>query len=499
VFLVAFAAAIASADNESPRIGTVIDGSLGQRLDAAVQAQDAKPFWGAILVARDGKIVLAKGYGLADLKAIPNTPQMLFDIGSASKPFTAAAILKLEEQGKLKTADSITQYLEEVPKDKAAVTIQHLLTHTSGISGDIDFTGVMLRDREPMTAAVLKAPLRSVPGQAFQYANPNYFLLAAIIERASGQKFESYIKEQVLVPAGMTNTYFLQDPNVDRALETQRVLRPGTNGEAPLTDRASWFAWSWGFRGATGIVTSADDLFRWDEALRGDKILGKQAKEKFFRPDKAGYACGWQIGQAVDGSAIVGHGGATRGYRTELARYPKHNALIVVLTDESTDPRAIQHRLEAVLIAGSDKGSIEAKQSDHGPKADIAEAVFKNYHDLKWDKILPDLGPNSPEICVLHVDPKTKATKLLIRTPAGIHIRKHWHSANETHTMIVGAATFACDGKRIEQGPGSFNYLPAKMHHEAWTTAGSVVFITVDGPWDVNWAEGAPTAADLTK
>jgi len=141
----------------------------------------------------------------------------------------------------------------------------------------------------------------------------------------------------------------------------------------------------------------------------------------------------------------------------------------------------------------------EPKDPAHGAQAETSQAIFKNYQDLKWDKILPDLGENSPEICILHVDPKTKATKLLIRMPKGIHIRKHWHSANETHTMIVGTIVFACDGERIEQGPGSFNYLPAKMVHEAWPSAGSVVFITVDGPWDVNWVEGAPTAADLIK
>jgi quercetin dioxygenase-like cupin family protein len=135
----------------------------------------------------------------------------------------------------------------------------------------------------------------------------------------------------------------------------------------------------------------------------------------------------------------------------------------------------------------------------HGAKADMPKALFKNYQDLKWEKILPDLGENSPEICVLHVEPKTKATKLLIRTPKGIHIRRHWHSANETHTMVLGTAVFACEGKRVEQGPGSFNYLPAKMVHEAWASAGGVVFITVDGPWDVNWVDGAPTAADLAK
>jgi mannose-6-phosphate isomerase-like protein (cupin superfamily) len=134
------------------------------------------------------------------------------------------------------------------------------------------------------------------------------------------------------------------------------------------------------------------------------------------------------------------------------------------------------------------------------PAATAADVpIFKNLSDLKWNKILPDLGENSPEICFLHIDPKTHATGLLIRTPRAIHVRKHWHTANETHTIISGKAVFACDGKRMELSPGGFNYMPAKMVHEAWLPANSLTFITVDGAWDVNWVEGPPTAADLTK
>jgi mannose-6-phosphate isomerase-like protein (cupin superfamily) len=125
--------------------------------------------------------------------------------------------------------------------------------------------------------------------------------------------------------------------------------------------------------------------------------------------------------------------------------------------------------------------------------------IFKNLSDLKWDKIIPDLGDSSPEICLLRVDQKTGATSLLIRTSKAIHVRKHWHTANETHTMISGTAVFACEGKRVELSPGGFNFMPAKMVHEGWLPANSLTFITVDGPWDVNWVEGPPTNADLTK
>ena len=122
---------------------------------------------------------------------------------------------------------------------------------------------------------------------------------------------------------------------------------------------------------------------------------------------------------------------------------------------------------------------------------------FKNLSDLKWDKILPDLGADSPEICFPHVDPKTHATSLLIRTPKAIHVRKHWHTTNESHTMITGTATLACDGKKFELSPGGFNFMPAKMIHEAWLPANSLTFITVDGAWDINWVEGPPTETDL--
>ena len=125
--------------------------------------------------------------------------------------------------------------------------------------------------------------------------------------------------------------------------------------------------------------------------------------------------------------------------------------------------------------------------------------IFKNLSDLKWDKILPDLGENSPEICFLRVDPTTHATSLLIRTSKAIHVRKHWHTANESHTMISGKAVLACKGKREELSPGGFNYMPAKMIHEAWLPADSLTFITVDGQWDINWVEGPPTATDLKK
>jgi mannose-6-phosphate isomerase-like protein (cupin superfamily) len=152
-------------------------------------------------------------------------------------------------------------------------------------------------------------------------------------------------------------------------------------------------------------------------------------------------------------------------------------------------------------VTSSPAGVNAANSPSESParQAGANAAEFKNLSDLKWDKILPDLGADSPEICILHVDPTTQATQLLIRTPKAIHMRKHWHTANETHTLIKGTATLACEGKKVELAQGGFNFMPAKMAHEAWLPAESLTFITVDGAWDINWVEGPPTQADLSR
>jgi mannose-6-phosphate isomerase-like protein (cupin superfamily) len=162
---------------------------------------------------------------------------------------------------------------------------------------------------------------------------------------------------------------------------------------------------------------------------------------------------------------------------------------------------AVNERGEADTAIGAITPSPTVSASPVNSPEERAAAApeFMKLADAKWDKILPDLGKDSPEICILHVDPETHATSLLIRTSKAIHIRKHWHTANETHTMIKGTAKLACDGTSAEIGPGGFNFMPAKMVHEAWLPANSLTFITVDDAWDINWVEGPPTAADLSR
>jgi mannose-6-phosphate isomerase-like protein (cupin superfamily) len=160
----------------------------------------------------------------------------------------------------------------------------------------------------------------------------------------------------------------------------------------------------------------------------------------------------------------------------------------------------VQHRAIAIVLAAAACGCNMMARMRPGaatPGQASEQPAFLRYEELTWERIIPELGVSSPEIAILHVDPATQATQLMIRTPAAIHVRKHWHTANETHVMVRGTAVLACNGQRAELGPGSYNFMPAKMVHEAWLPAHSLTFITVDRAWDINWVEGPPTAADV--
>jgi len=135
-----------------------------------------------------------------------------------------------------------------------------------------------------------------------------------------------------------------------------------------------------------------------------------------------------------------------------------------------------------------------------GSSQDSNHAININFSDVRWQKIVPELGDRSSEIAILHVDRITHATKLMIRVPPNVHVPQHWHSANETHTVVDGTFVVECDGKRAELGKGSFTYIPAKRPHEAWTRAneGALLFITVDSAWDINWVNGPPKPSDFS-
>ena len=183
-----------------------VKGKLSDYLNRA----SAYGFSGQVLIAENGKILLNQAFGYADKeRRIASTPNTAFNIASLTKQFTATAILRLETDGKLKTFDTIGQYLENVPADKSNITIHQLLTHTSGLSRGSD--GEKNTTRDETVEKILKQSLAAKPGEQFHYSNNGYQLLAAIIEKVSGQTFASYLSEKLFKPSGMSQTGFYQD------------------------------------------------------------------------------------------------------------------------------------------------------------------------------------------------------------------------------------------------------------------------------------------------
>ena len=143
------------------------------------------------------------------------------------------------------------------------------------------------------------------------------------------------------------------------------------------------------------------------------------------------------------------------------------------------------------VVAQTNAPPAEPKSADH--------AMNVQFQDLKWEKMVPELGDKSSEITILRVDPTTKATHLMIRVPKNFHVPKHWHTANETHTVVKGTFIIESEGKRETLRQGSWNYVPRKMAHEAWTkpNEGALLYITVDSAWDINWVAGPPKPSDF--
>jgi CubicO group peptidase (beta-lactamase class C family) len=287
--------------NEVVANGTV-KGELATKIDQRLSRLAEGDFSGVVLAAQGGIVILGKGYGYADRAAkLPFTTETVFDIGSITKPFTAAAILKLEMTGKLTVTDPIMKYLRDVPEDKQQITLHQLLTHTAGftdsLGDDYDKVG-----REDFVKLALASKLRSRPGKSYSYSNVGYSLLGVIIKRVTEQSYEKYLHDNLFKPAGMMKTGYVipEWGNARLAHGYQKTKDWGT----PLDHAWNQDGPYWHLRANGGLLSTVDDLYRWSVALRGDGILSKKAKEKHFAPHVSEgflsggthYGYGWSIG-----------------------------------------------------------------------------------------------------------------------------------------------------------------------------------------------------------
>jgi CubicO group peptidase (beta-lactamase class C family) len=313
-------------------VAAIVKGEVGRKLDAYLTRLEALGYSGGLAVVKGGETVVLKGYGQADReKGVPMRPDSVFNLGSITKPFTAAAILRLQELGKLQTSDLLSRHLDGVPEDKAGITLEHLLTHSSGLESDFgpDYEPT---SREEYVRRALGSKLLFPPGQGYEYANAGYSLLAAVVERTSGQDYETALGELVLKRAAMPETGY-KAPRWDAA-RVAHGYRGGEDWGTILGRIEAPGAPFWALRGNGGLHTTLADMVRWDAALRTDAVLGAATRESYFRPRvaegpdaRSHYAFGWVVETTPHGT-LVQHNGGNGVYVAELLRFVDEGVMI---------------------------------------------------------------------------------------------------------------------------------------------------------------------------
>jgi D-alanyl-D-alanine carboxypeptidase len=346
-------------------IGAVGFAQETARMEEFLRAQSQyRGFIGSVLVAKGGKVILEKGYGMANVEwDIPNSPETKFRLGSITKQFTATSILQLQEAGKLKIEDTGCQYVENCPEAWKIITIHQLLNHTSGIHSytdtpDFPKPKFMRVPLSPVEVLMLTrdTPLDFDPGTKWKYDNSGYIFLGAIIEKVSGEKYGEYLQKHIFGPLAMKDSGY----DVTSTVLTHRASGYGTGPKglknSEYLDMSLPYA-------AGSLYSTVQDLYRWDRALYGDKVLSKASREAMVMPAavKSDYGFGWQL-DSWHKHKQVGHGGGINGFNTYFARFPDDDATVIVLSNnESGGAGAVAKAVSGILFGETVEIPVERK------------------------------------------------------------------------------------------------------------------------------------------
>ncbi|MBY8821102.1 serine hydrolase domain-containing protein [Sphingomonas colocasiae] len=326
----------------------------------AVFAEYAKPNSAgcAAGVMRDGRMLYAKGYGMADIeRGVPITPASVFDIGSTSKQFAAASILLLQADGKLKLTDDARKYVPELPDFGKTITIDHLIHHTSGLR---DYIGLLVLagfsledvtgDAQVLSLLSRQRALNFPTGSRYEYSNTGYFLLSVIVQRVSGKNLAAFARERIFAPLGMSHT-LIRDNHA--MLIPNRALGYAPDGKGGFVNHLS----NWEQLGDGAVQVSVDDMLHWEGNFLDPKVGGAAMVDALQTPGALddgkpiGYARGLS-GGTYRGQAYIGHGGAWQGYRAMFERFPKQRVAIAVFCNsDSASPNALSHGVADVVLA----------------------------------------------------------------------------------------------------------------------------------------------------
>lgn len=375
---------------------------LTQKVDQLFVSWDKPGSPGCALgIIKDGQLIYARGYGMANLEyVIPITAKSIFRIGSTSKQFTAMCLALLEEEGKLSLDDGIRKYLPQMPEYAEAITIRHLIHHTSGIRDYLTLAEIAglreddyFTDEEVVDLLARQKELNFKPGEEHLYSNSGYFLLSQIVKAASGESLREYADEKIFQPLGMTDTHFHDD-------HTQ-IVKNRASGYSPK--KGGGYAISMTtlpMIGDGGVFTCVKDLFLWDQNFYENK-LGKNGQaliEKIQTPgvlnngDKLDYAFGLGV-REYKGLKMISHGGAFVGYRADMIRFPEQKFSVICLANLSSfNPSLMAQKVADIYLAGLFKEKTEKTKTSSPEKPKIiklTELELKtktgNYYDRERD------------------------------------------------------------------------------------------------------------------
>ena len=294
----------------------------------------------SLAVVKDGKIIKAEGYGLANLELnVPARPETVFKIGSVSKQFISAGILLLIQEGKISLDDSISKFLDGTPESWKPITVRHLLTHTSGIVREAPgFDPLKVQSDADVIKTAYSLPLRFAPGEKWEYCNVGYFSLAEIIRKVSGKPWGEYLSDALFKPLEMNST---------RTTTMTDLVQDRANGygwrEGKYVNAAIYLA----LRPSGAFLSNVLDLAKWDAALYAERVLKQPSREQMWTAVKLNggttypYGFGWEL-DSVGGHRQIHHGGSLPGFRAELSRFVDDKLTVIVLTNsDNANPGTI--------------------------------------------------------------------------------------------------------------------------------------------------------------
>ena len=352
-------------------------GTAVREIEKVMKREEDRGFSGVVLLARSGKVIFEHAYGFANTEQqLPNTLATKFRIGSITKTFTAIVIMQLEGQGKLALTDSVCKYIDECPSGWADIKLLHLLSHSAGIFDytKVDDVAAMLagpQTHAQVLARFIHEPLGFAPGEKFAYSNSNFWLLGLVIEKVTGNAYESVLRERIFEPLGMRDTGISHEwARTPQAATGYWVSREGKFGLAPLVDG------SWSFADG-GIYSTVGDLEKLSNALDREALLPRAALERMWAPLHDAYGYGWmtpKISRITFNRRVVSHGGSLPGFLSQFQRVVGDELTLVVLTNSTrSNPPRVASELGSIVLGEKFVPSYEREP------VKLADEVLRKY------------------------------------------------------------------------------------------------------------------------